>query len=49
MRVADPFYENPLGEGHFYDVDVQRLIRAILLGAVTYDANLLVLARGRLP
>ena len=49
VRVADPFYENPLGEGHFYDVDVQRLIRAILLGAITYDANLLVLARGRLP
>ena len=49
VRVADPFYDNPLGEGHFYDVDVQRLIRAILLGAITYDANLLVLARGNLP
>ena len=49
VRVADPYYENPLGEGHFYDVEVQRLIRAILLGAITYDANLLVLARGQLP
>ncbi len=49
VRVADPYYENPLGEGHFYDVKVQRLIRAILLGAITYDANVLVLARGRLP
>lgn len=49
VRVADPFYDNPLGEGHFYDVEAQRLIRAILLGAITYDANLLVLARGPLP
>lgn len=44
MRVADPFYDNPLSDGHFYDVDAQRLIRAILLGAMTYDANLLMLA-----
>jgi hypothetical protein len=49
VRVADPFYDNPLGEGHFYDVEVHRLIRAILLGAITYDANLLVLSRGSLP
>jgi len=46
VRVADPFYGNPLGEGHFYDVDVNRLIRAILLGAMTYDANLLVIYQG---
>jgi hypothetical protein len=30
-------------------VNVQRLIRSILLGAITYDANLLVLAPGILP
>jgi hypothetical protein len=46
VRVADPFYDNPLGEGHFYDVEVDRLIRAILLGAITYDANLLVISDG---
>jgi hypothetical protein len=46
VRVADPFYDNPLGEGHYYDVDVDRLIRAILLGAITYDANLLVISEG---
>jgi hypothetical protein len=49
VRVADPFYDNPLGAGHFYDVDVQRLIRAILLGAITYDANLLILSHGTRP
>ncbi len=46
VRVADPFHGNPLGEGHFYDVEVHRLIRAILLGAITYDANLLVISKG---
>jgi hypothetical protein len=46
VRVADPFYDNPLGEGHYYDVDVDRLIRAIMLGAITYDANLLVISEG---
>ena len=46
VRVADPFYGNPLGEGHFYDVEIHRLIRAILLGAITYDANLLVISAG---
>lgn len=49
VRVADPFLGNPLAEDHYYDVDVQRLIRAILLGVMTYDANLLVLADGPLP
>jgi hypothetical protein len=50
IRVADPYLGNPLAdESHYYDVGVQRLIRAILLGVVTYDANLLVIADGELP
>lgn len=50
VRVADPFIGNPLAEeSHYYDVEVHRLIRAILLGVMTYDANLLVLADGALP
>lgn len=50
VRVADPFIGNPLAEtGHYYEVEVHRLIRAILLGATTYDANLLVIADGKLP
>lgn len=49
IRVADPYYDNPMSHGHFYHVDVQRLIRSILLGAITYDANLLVLAPGEFP
>ncbi|MFU8822557.1 MAG: peptidase-C39 like family protein [Gammaproteobacteria bacterium] len=50
VRVADPFIGNPLADdSHYYDVDVERLIRAILLGVMTYDANLLVIAEGPLP
>lgn len=41
--VADPHEENPLSSQHFYDVDIHRLINAIMLGVLTYDANLLIL------
>ncbi len=50
VRVADPFIGNPLADdSHYYDVGVDRLIRAILLGVLTYDANLLVISDGELP
>ena len=50
VRVADPFIGNPLAtDSHYYDVGVERLIRAILLGVMTYDANLLVISEGDLP
>jgi hypothetical protein len=41
--VADPFFENPRFGQSYYKVPLDRLIAAILLGIVTYDANLLVL------
>lgn len=43
VLVADPLADNPLSETHRYAVDVDRLVGAILLGILTYDANLLVL------
>ncbi len=43
VSVADPYLPNPLGEEHHYDVHLDRLIAAILLGVLTYDANLLVI------
>lgn len=50
VRVADPFIGNPLAEeSHYYDVSVDRLVRAILLGVMTYDANLLVIGEDSLP
>ena len=42
VKVADPYNNNPLSGNHYYEVDIQRLINAVHLGIVTYDANLLV-------
>jgi hypothetical protein len=44
VMVADPLQDNPLHGEHYYAVDVDRLVGAILLGILTYDANLLVLS-----
>lgn len=41
--VADPLQDNPGFGEHYYRVSVDRLLSAILLGIVTYDANLLIL------
>jgi hypothetical protein len=43
VLVADPLHDNPRFGSPYYAVRVQRLLGAILLGIVTYDANLLVL------
>jgi hypothetical protein len=44
--VADPQYENAFGS-HNYRVEVLRLLGAIMLGVLTYDGNLLVIAPGK--
>ena len=41
--VADPHRENPLSHNHYYTVSSHHLINAILLGVLTYDANLLII------
>lgn len=41
--VADPFRENPISKNNYYKVSISRLINAIMLGAQTYDAALLVI------
>lgn len=41
--VADPWRENPLSKNNYYKVSLARLINAIMLGAQTYDATLLVI------
>lgn len=44
VLVADPMFENPMARHeHFYEVPVARLLNSILLGVLTYDANLLVI------
>ena len=46
ILIADPLQSNPLTGSRYYAVDTHRLIGAILLGAMTYDANLLVIEPG---
>ncbi len=41
--LSDPMEPNPLGKGQIYSVSFTRLINSIMLGIVTYDANLLVI------
>jgi hypothetical protein len=43
ILIADPLQTNPLVDSRYYAVNTHRLIGAILLGAATYDANLLVI------
>jgi hypothetical protein len=42
VRVADPYHDNPAFEQRHYSVGLERLLGAILLGVLTYDANLLL-------
>lgn len=41
--VADPLESNPIAQDQVYPVDIDRVFSAIMLGIVTYDANLLIL------
>ncbi|MGC9324193.1 MAG: C39 family peptidase [Desulfomonilia bacterium] len=43
VTVADPLLTNPIAHTHTYDVSIERLIGAIFLGILTYDAKLLIL------
>jgi hypothetical protein len=43
VLVADPLRKNPLSDTHQYTVSIDRVICAVLLGILTYDANLLII------
>lgn len=43
VYIADPMTPNPIGKGKVYSVGFSRLINSIMLGIVTYDANLLII------
>jgi hypothetical protein len=47
VDVADPFEWNPISGQRYYSVELNRLINAVLLGSLTYDANLLVIELSR--
>lgn len=46
VRIADPLEDRPRFQEHLYWLPVERVINAILLGVLTYDANLVVLRPG---
>lgn len=43
VEIADPYRTNPVSRARNYDVPINRVLSSILLGILTYDANLLVL------
>ncbi len=45
ILVADPWEPNPISSDHTYVVDLDRVICSILLGILTYDANLLIIRK----
>ena len=49
VLVADPYPRNPFARAGYYAVRIHRLIGAVLLGIMTYDANLLVIEPRRRP
>ncbi|MBC7661296.1 MAG: peptidase-C39 like family protein [Chitinophagaceae bacterium] len=42
-QITDPYFPNKISEIQTYTVSIPRLICSILLGVMTYDANLLVI------
>ena len=49
VSVADPLHDNPRFGSQYYRVSMERLMASILLGILTYDANLLVITPRKLP
>jgi hypothetical protein len=45
VRVEDPWHPNPVSKKGTYWVTMSRAINSILLGIVTYDANLLIIEK----
>jgi len=43
VHVADPYEGNPGFDSRRYEVPLARLVASILLGAITYDGNMLVI------
>jgi hypothetical protein len=43
VLVADPLIPNPVSRTHNYSVTIDRVLCAVLLGVLTYDASLLII------
>lgn len=44
VRIADPLHPNPMAPTNIYTAPLSRVTSAILLGIVTYDANVLTIS-----
>ena len=47
VLIIDPLHPNPMAPGQYYEINIDRVIGAILLGVLTHDANLLVIEPAR--
>jgi len=47
VLVSDPLHDNPRYKKRYYSVSSEHLLTSILLGIVTYDANLLIITPNR--
>lgn len=45
VTIVDPYSPNPVSVSNEYRVSMQHLVCSILLGIVTYDANLLIITK----
>ncbi len=45
VEVADPLVPNPRSSGSYYNVNIYRLVCAIMLGILTYDGNMLIIRK----
>lgn len=43
VLIMDPLHPNPLAPGQIYEISIDRVLGAILLGVLTHDANLLII------
>ena len=44
LWVADPYKENPISSTNYYKIETNRVVNAIHLGILTYDANILIVS-----
>lgn len=49
VLVADPLESNPHSPTRRYSIDIDRVLTSILLGVLTYDANLLIIEKAPGP
>ena len=46
VSIADPYTKNPISGTTSYSIGIDRVINAILLGVMTYDANFIIIEPG---